>query len=171
MNDFIAKNQIIVGLVLAALVVGLFVYFGNNSGNLGFLDRQIELSKNHNYLFSDDFDPNKVSVYGISIGDSESKIDESVISEQKNSAGWIHTENDVGYRVSNGEVIEIVLGWDETKRMGLLREDEILIRFGEPDKIEEGLGFSSDGKNYLYIDRGIIVRYSDLGMHINILGK
>jgi hypothetical protein len=173
MSTFIQKNQILIGLVLAGLIVGLFVYFGVSGNNLDFLKKQVELSEDPSYLFSEDFNPNKISVYGISIGDSESKINEAVISEPKNSAGWIHTKNGVGYRISDGKVVEIVLSRDETKRIGLLREDEIVIRFGEPDRIEDATGLArfSGGKDYFYIDKGLIVRFSGTGININILGK
>ena len=108
------------------------------------------------------------------MGVSENKIESSVIEDPKNSAGWIHTVNRVGYRVSDGRVVEMVLSQDETRRMGLLREDEIIVRFGEPDRIEEGGGLLWS-KNYFYIDRGLIVRYGqggpDAKFHINIIGK
>jgi len=59
------------------------------------------------------------------------------------------------------------------EKIGLLREDEIIIRFGQPDKVEEKTGFLA-GKDYFYIDRGLIIRYTDALNKftvINIIGK
>jgi len=152
-------------IILSALVLlGSTLYF------LNVIDNRIELSENPEYLFSENFNPNNILVYGVGIGDEENKIDENLIEYEKNSYGWIHTINKVGYRILNEKVIEIVLSWDETKGIGLIEKDDIIIKFGEPDKLE-GVINASD-QDYYYIDRGIIARYHyDLGVNINILNN
>jgi hypothetical protein len=77
----------------------------------------------------------------------------------------------VGYRIASGQVVEIVLQWKETKRIGLMREDEIFIRFGKADKVEDRAGLLAGGRDYFYVNRGLIVRYSTNGISINIIGK
>jgi len=144
-------------IIIIAISTGAYLYLSNS---------KIEISTHSEYLFNKNFNPNKILVYGIAIGDTENKIPSSVINENKNSAGWIHTTNNVGYRIANNKVVEIVLSSKETKRIGLIREDEIIMRFGNPDKIEKNnFGISI----YYYINKGLSVRYTDaLGVNINI---
>lgn len=128
-----------------------------------------ELSENPNYLFSKNFDPKKVKVYGVGIGDLGSQIDYSTIKQQEEFFGWVHTTNGIGYRIADGRVVEIALN-DLVKRIGLIREDEIIMRFGEPDqtKVTGSSPYITD--KYYYISRGLIVSYSTLGTGGVMLG-
>jgi len=137
---------------------------------LGRYDNRIEISENLEYLFDKNFRPNKILFYGIGIGDDENKINRDLIMEPKNEYGWIHMVYSGGYRIVNNKVAEIVLR-DVENILSILREEEIIIKFGLPDKTEEDdfLGI----KNFFYIDKGLIIRFSkDTGMvNINIVGK
>jgi hypothetical protein len=166
------ENKTVIAILLAGLIIGLFSFFSpKNEMSVGKLQSKIELSKESSYLFNPQFNPNMVKVYGVSIGDSQNVIAAETISESQNSAGWIHTKNGVGYRIASGQVVEIVLQWKETKRIGLMREDEIFIRFGKADKVEDRAGLLAGGRDYFYVNRGLIVRYSTNGISINIIGK
>ncbi len=158
------KNKKIILLIIIFVALAFFAIF--------ILLNKIELSENPGYLFDKDFKSNKIEVYGISIGDKESEIDQNLITEQGIAIGWIHTKNNVGYRIANGKVVEIVLGSDETKRIGLFREDEIIMRFGKPDKIEDTSNSFVQQKNYFYIKKGLVIRfYDELGIIINIMSN
>lgn len=160
------KIRILIIIVAMFLLVGGVYYFL-------FYGRKIDIAKNPEFLYSENFRSDKIALYGIAFGDEESKINPSLIEEEKNSSGWIQMKNDVGYRISAGKVVEMVLRNTMIEKLGLLREDEIIIRFGEADKIEEKTALGQ-GKDYYYINRGLIVRYSDTLqkiMIINIVGK
>lgn len=135
--------------------------------------QSVELTQNTSYLFSQNFNPNIIKLYGIGIGDLESKIPSSIrIDYGIDTTGWIHTNTDVGYRTAGGRVVEIALGWNITKNLfGLLREDEILVRFGSPDIVTPG--FTGYGSDYTYVNKGLIVRVApnNLGIQINVIGK
>ncbi len=152
--------------VVIGAIVGALLYGFASSG--GFAFGKIELTENPSYLFSSNFDSHKAKVQGVAIGDSVLKIDPATVTEQ-NNAGWMHRGEDIGYRVSGGHVVEMILKNDATRRMGLLRDEEIIVRFGNPDKIEEEKEILPT-KTYIYIDKGIIVRYSkDFGISVNLL--
>lgn len=133
----------------------------------------VELTNNPSHLFSSNFNPNQVKIYGVGIGDNESAIPaSSIIQLGYDTYGWVHTTNDVRYRVASGRVVEIGLGRDVVKNVfGLLREDEVLVRFGSPDRIQPG--FTGYGGDYTYADRGLIVRVSPDGtsIQVNIIGR
>ncbi len=155
---------LVIILVIILLITGAYYFF--------FQEKRIDIAEKPEYLYSETFYPSKITLYGIGIRDKESKIDPSLIEEEKNSAGWINMKSDVGYRVADGKVVEMALRGTMIEKLGLLREEEIIIKFGKPDKIEERTGFLS-GKNYLYIDKGLIIRVNDSKniVLINIIGK
>lgn len=186
-ESWIAQNWFKLGMLGVLLILALAFYNLSDSGGAatesispapqlpGVFNKKIELTDNRSYLFDKDFDSNSIKVYGVALGDDISKIDPATITEHYEEVGWVHTVNDVGYRVSGGKVVEFIIKTKELERAGFRREDEILIRFGEPDKIEEGGGFLGD-KQYFYIDRGLIVSYIDLStgddiLSVNIIGK
>lgn len=182
-KKWLKENWFKIGILTVALILVLTLYNlsikkGNNSAvqNLASqISPKIELSEDRSYLFREDFDPKKIKVYGVAIGDSVSKIDPSTITENiDGNVAWIHTSNEVGYRIVDGKVVEIVLHTEELKRAGLQREEEILIRFGKPDKVENDDFLN--GTRYYYISRGLIVGYVKIStgndiMSVNILGK
>jgi hypothetical protein len=129
-----------------------------------------ELSVNPSYLFSKDFNPNRVKVYGVGIGDLLAKIDQSSIIQQQEYAGWIHTTNGVGYQIANGIVVNISLN-DLVKKMGLFTEDAIIIKFGKPDQLTEKGSSPYINRTYYYINKGLVVNYYETGgITVNIIG-
>ena len=168
------KKKILIW-VGAIIVIGLLGFFWYQ-----YYPQHIELSQNPNYLFDPHFNPNQVTLYGIKIGDPQSKINPATISVQSDASGWIHTTNGVGYRIANGKVVELVLNWDFTSKIGLNRQDQIEIQFGKPDSTDtKPIIGSYMQTEYNYISRGLIVSYAEvpnpsLGsstIQINILGK
>lgn len=174
MSNFIQKYQILIGLIIVALISSVTLIFLNHSPDQESVEVEdsvkIELSENSNYLFSDDFDPNKVTLFGIGIGDSINKIKVEDISEKNDI--WIHTFNGAGYRPEGGKIVEMVVSSKLTKSFGIFRDEEIIIRFGNPDKINDTSSEPLGNKEYFYIEKGLIVRsFSKIGISVNILGK
>ncbi len=136
-----------------------------------------ELSQNPEYLFSKTFNPNKAKVYGVGIGDLESSIDQSSIIRQQEYFGWERTTNGVAYRIANGKVVEIALN-EFAKKLGIYSESNIIMMFGQPDKIDTTSDYYNAGvhyiaKQYYYTNRGLHISYNEGGMTsigINITG-
>jgi len=185
MSNLIHKYQILFGFIVIAVVLSLTVLFSEKIDvqttavsqkpvmqNVVASDdtKKIELSENKTYLFSEEFNPNKVTLFGIGIGDDVNKIKTENIDEKNDI--WIHTLNGAGYRPVEGKIVELRISSDLAESFGIFRDDEIFIRFGEPDKIEDTSSEAFGGKVYFYVKKGLIVRYADkLGVSINILGK
>ncbi len=140
-------------------------------------DTNFELSQNSEYLFSKNFNPNKVKVYGAGIGDLESNINQSTIINQQEYFGWVRTTNGIAYRIANGKVVEIALN-ELVKKLGIYSESNIIMRFGQADKIDTTsdyyiLNTHYISKSYYYIHRGILVTYNEGNLSsigINITG-
>ncbi len=130
----------------------------------------IELSENPEYLFSKNFDPSLVKVYGVGVGDYQSKIDPSSVVEGVEYFGWIHTTNKIGYRIADNKVVEISLNSSVLARMGIFRQDEIIIRFGKPDQTNESGNSPYKTFKYYYINKGLVVSYYETGgLAVNII--
>ncbi len=174
MSNFIQKYQVLIGLIVVAIVSSITLLFLSQSSDQEHVEVinnvKIELSQNSNYLFSANFDPNNVTLYGVGIGDSVNKIKTEDISEKNDI--WIHTINGAGYRPEGGKIVELVISSTLAKSFGILREEEIIIRFGNPDKINDSSSEPFGSKEYFYIEKGLIVRHIDkIGVSVNILGK
>lgn len=174
MSNFFQRYQVIVGFVVMAIVLSLTIIFLNKSSvqpvSLSKEIEKIELTQEYDYLFSDEFDPNQVTLFGVGLGDSINNVKTEDISEKNDI--WVHTFNGAGYRPVGGKVVELVISSDLAKKFGIFRDEEILIRFGEPDKLEDTSGELFGNKEYFYIKKGLIVRYNDkLGVSVNILSK
>lgn len=136
-----------------------------------------ELSQNPEYLFSKTFNPNKVKAYGVGIGDLESSIDQSSIIRQEEYFGWVRTVNGVAYRITNGKVVEIALN-EMAKKLGIYSESNIIMMFGQPDKIDTTSDYYNANvhyiaKQYYYTNKGLHISYNEGGMTtigINVTG-
>lgn len=136
-----------------------------------------ELSQNPEYLFSKTFNPNKVKVYGVGIGDLEGSINQSSIIRQQEYFGWVRTTNGIAYRIANGKVVEIALN-ELVKSLGIYTEGNIIMRFGQPDKIDTTSDYyvgntHNISKSYYYISRGLLVTYNEgtvSSIGINVTG-
>jgi len=129
-----------------------------------------ELSENPKYLYSKAFDPNKAKVYGVGIGDPVTMLDQASIVQQLEFGGWIHTTNGTGYRIVNGTIEEIALNNDGIAN--LISADEIIIKFGQPDRTTQNGTSPNAWTTYYYINRGIVVTdYQTGGIKVNIIGS
>lgn len=135
--------------------------------------RKIDIMDNPSHIFSDEFKPANISLNGIKLGDSENKIDKNLVTSETESVGWVHVGQEYSYRIVENKVVEFALKENFIKKTGILREDEIYIRFGKPDKIEEAYkSLPGAGKAYYYINKGLIIRTSGADIsQINILSK
>lgn len=191
-ESWIVQNWFKLGILIILLIVALSFYNFSHQRKLvpeepspliqqveqalSIPTKKVELTENRSYLFDSAFNPNNIKLYGVALGDDISRIDPATITEHHEEYGWVHTVNNVGYRVSSGKVVEFIISTKELERAGFRRENEILIRFGEPDKVEKGEGFLAERTQYFYIDRGLIVSHIDLPsgddiFSVNILGK
>jgi len=87
---------IIAVLMIAGSVVYYYLIYLPQSEEI------IELAERPEYIYSKDFHPNKITLYGIKIGDGEDEISPSLMETGKDSAGWINMKNDIGYRIADG---------------------------------------------------------------------
>ena len=127
-----------------------------------------ELSQNPQYLYSKSFNPNKVKVYGVGIGDSVNSI--SSIVPQQEYGGWVRTTNGTAYRIVNGQVDEIALNNDGIAN--LISDNEIIIKFGDPEKTTQSGTSPYLTTTYYYISRGIVITdYQTGGIKVNIIGN
>ncbi|MFH1822868.1 MAG: hypothetical protein ABH830_04155 [Patescibacteria group bacterium] len=151
-------------------------------------EKRIEITENPAYFYSKDFDPNKIVLYGAGIGDEVSKIKINsaditlasitcehynlCLSEELNISGWIYMESNGyrrgSYRIANNKIVGLNLNGST---IGIFKEDEIIIKFGKPDKQEKDESVFG-GTKYFYIDRGLIVKASSLGaINIDVIGR
>lgn len=187
-NNF--SNPVVVILALALVGLGGYMFFSKNLNNdsekkitetrvikTQTASVSVELSQNPEYLFSKTFNPNLVKVYGVGIGDLESNINQSSIIKQQEYFGWVRTTNGIAYRIANGKVVEIALN-EMVKSLGIYSESNIIMRFGQPDKIDTTSDYyvgsaHNISKNYYYISRGLLVIYHEgtvSSVGINITG-
>ena len=136
-----------------------------------------ELSQNPEYLLNKTFNPNKAKAYGVGIGDLESSIDQSSIIRQQEYLGWERTTNGVAYRIANGKIVEIALN-EFAKKLGIYTESNIIMMFGQPDKIDTTSDYYIANvhyiaKQYYYTNKGLHISYDEGGLTsigINITG-
>lgn len=130
-----------------------------------------ELSENPNYLFNKDFSPYKAKVYGAGVGDSYTQINQVSIIQQQEYAGWVHTTKGTGYRIVNGTIAEIALNNDGMAN--LVSKDEVIIKFGQPDRFTTTGTSPYTTDTYYYISRGIVVYdyVTNGGIKVNIIGN
>ena len=136
-----------------------------------------DLAENPNYLFSKNFDPNKVKYYGIGIGDPVSSINPSSIKHQQEYVpGLIRLLNSDAYMSSNGVVTGIHLGelTIDSPLFSIYTKNDVFTKLGWPDTTtttsDYYVGANHDTTtDYYYISRKLKVIESDISGQTFIL--
>ncbi len=121
-----------------------------------------DLMKHPEFILSDAFSRDGVSVAGIKLGEPEDAIPRKQIKEEKTETDWRHLQSGAKFRVMDGVIVEMGIPKSRTKALGINSEAEISRAFGEPDRIEKvGASGIVLAKQYHYVRRGLIVNWAE----------
>lgn len=109
-----------------------------------------EIAANPKLLLDPATPVEKVSLYGIRLGDDESAIPEIKIHERDTRRGWVFMRDPIRYRIVNGKVVTLGC-WDQRvlSRLGVRTQEDVERVFGKAEGVYE---LSPSNVSYHYQD-------------------
>lgn len=118
-----------------------------------------ELSDDYTVLIDDKFNPERITLHGISLNQSISGLNLSETFERDDGRSVHQTEfDDTAVISDNNKVHALVLKNDALEKSGLTSGNAIVSLLGEPDDFQDNEGFLDA---YIYFDRKMILRVTD----------
>jgi len=145
-EEFVVLGRI-VPIFITVLIFFSLVNCGGSGDNSVKMEDFYELSKDPMQISKKDAHIGNVQLWGIKIGDPESKIPKDKIYET-NESGWRMCAGGVRYRVKDGKIIELRISADIIEKITFLNsEAKIQEQMGPADKVKS---FFFDMKLYIY---------------------